>query len=161
MEEAFQAILDSLPPKAARSKLEPYAELIRELRKRGRSYRDIASILAEHCGVTVGIHTVYNFVQVRSKTKSRTSPGERERAVGGSGVAAATSSPGPGEVAGPVEQRTTAARASAEKSFNPDEARRKIEALKQRSVTPEAARKVFEYNPEEPLRLLPHSQKSE
>ena len=76
MDEAFQAILDSLPPKAARSKLEPYAELIRELRKRGRSYREIASILGERCGVTVGIHTVYNFVQVRSKAKGKTSPGE-------------------------------------------------------------------------------------
>ena len=41
----LQAILDRLPPKPPRSKLEPYAELIQELRKRGRSYRDIAGIL--------------------------------------------------------------------------------------------------------------------
>ena len=66
MDETFQAILDSLPPKPARSKLEPYAELIHELRRRGRSYHEIAGILADRCGVPVGVHTVYNFVRVRT-----------------------------------------------------------------------------------------------
>jgi IS30 family transposase len=68
MNETFKAILDSLPPKQPRSKLEPYTELIQELRKRGRSYREIAGILADRCGVRVGIHTVYNFVRVRAAT---------------------------------------------------------------------------------------------
>jgi hypothetical protein len=62
----IQAILDRLPPKPPRSKLEPYAELIQELRKRGRSYRDIAGILAACCGVSAGAHTVYNFVRTRA-----------------------------------------------------------------------------------------------
>lgn len=134
MEETFQAILDSLPPKPARSKLEPYAELIRELRKRGRSYREIATILAERCGVTVGIHTVYNFVQVRSKAKGKTSTGERERAATSSNVPPA-SSPASSDVdirIQALKQRTTAAR------------------------TP-GAEKVFHYDENEPLRLLPHS----
>jgi IS30 family transposase len=127
MEEAFQAILDSLPPKPARSKLEPYAELIRELRKRGRSYREIASILAERCGVRVGIHTVYNFVQVRNKAKSKPSTGEREKvaAAAPSNSVAETSSPVPGDVDARIQalkQRTTAARApGAEKVFHYDE----------------------------------------
>lgn len=124
MDEAFQAILDSLPPKPARSKLEPYAELIRELRKRGRSYREIASILAERCGVTVGIHTVYNFVQVRGKAKGKTSTGERERTATSSNAPAANS-PARGDVDARIQalkQRTTAARApGAEKVFHYDE----------------------------------------
>jgi hypothetical protein len=62
----IQAILDRLPPKPPRSKLEPYAELIQELRKRGRSYRDIAGILTGCCGVSTGAHTVYNFVRTRT-----------------------------------------------------------------------------------------------
>jgi hypothetical protein len=62
----IQAILDRLPPKPPRSKLEPYAELIQELRKRGRSYRDIAGILTACCGVSAGAHTVYNFVRTRT-----------------------------------------------------------------------------------------------
>jgi IS30 family transposase len=66
MDEKFEAILDSLPPKPPRSKLEPYAELIRELRKRSRSYRDIASILKDRCDLSVGVHTLYAFVRTRS-----------------------------------------------------------------------------------------------
>ena len=34
----FQDILDSLPEKPARSRLEPYRELIEELRRRGRTF---------------------------------------------------------------------------------------------------------------------------
>jgi len=65
MDAKFQAILDGLPPKPPRSKLDPYAELIRELRKRERSYREIAALLKERCGLNVGIHTLYSFVRNR------------------------------------------------------------------------------------------------
>jgi hypothetical protein len=34
----FEAILNSLPAKEPRSRLEPYSELITEMRKRGHSY---------------------------------------------------------------------------------------------------------------------------
>jgi len=63
---------DRLPPKPPRSKLEPYAELIQELRRRGRSYREIAGILTDCCGVSAGAHTVYNFV--RTRTSKGTEP---------------------------------------------------------------------------------------
>src|SRR6516162_4929908 len=46
MDRKFEDILDTLPEKPPRSRLEPYRELIGELRKRGRTYRDIAGILA-------------------------------------------------------------------------------------------------------------------
>jgi hypothetical protein len=71
MEDSLQTILDSLPPKPSRSKLEPHREFIRELRRRGRSYQEIAQILRDHCGVTVAVHSVYNFVRVREKTEKR------------------------------------------------------------------------------------------
>jgi hypothetical protein len=74
MDEKFQAILDSLPPKPSRSRLEPYAELIHELRRRNRSYREITAILVDRCGVRVGVHTLYNFVRVRTPaSKKKTS----------------------------------------------------------------------------------------
>src|SRR5579875_530704 len=122
MDEAFHAILDSLPPKPARSKLEPYAELIRELRKRGRSYREIAVILTERCGVSVGTHTVYNFVQVRSRSKSKAVASEREKpASSAAAPKAASSTSKPDEVAERIrmlKQRPPAARAPvAEKEF--------------------------------------------
>src|SRR4051794_17689749 len=72
MDATFQAILDTLPPKPARSRLEPYAELIHELRRRGRSYREITAILADRCDVRVGVHTLYNFVRVRTKPPKKT-----------------------------------------------------------------------------------------
>lgn len=71
--DGLQAILDRLPPKPPRSKLEPYTELIHELRQRGRSYRDIAGILTACCGVNAGTHTVYNFV--RTHTADWNEPG--------------------------------------------------------------------------------------
>jgi hypothetical protein len=74
MDEKFQAILDTLPPKAPRSRLEPYAELIHELRRRGRSYREITAILADRCGIRVGVHTLYNFVRVRTAASKKTKP---------------------------------------------------------------------------------------
>src|SRR5262249_44479393 len=67
MDDAFHAILDSLPPKRRQSKLEPYAALIRELRNRRLSYREITTILRERCGVRVGLHTVYHFVRGRAR----------------------------------------------------------------------------------------------
>ena len=42
MEPTNQIILESLPPKSPRSKLEPHRELIRELRRKGRTYREVA-----------------------------------------------------------------------------------------------------------------------
>ena len=68
----MQAILDRLPPKPPRSKLEPHAELIQELRRRGRSYREISGILTDCCGVSAGAHTVYNFG--RTRTSKGTEP---------------------------------------------------------------------------------------
>jgi len=53
MDAKFKEILDGLPSKRPRSRLEPYGELIRELRRRGRTYRDIADILGEKCQVQV------------------------------------------------------------------------------------------------------------
>jgi hypothetical protein len=51
MDAKFREILDALPNKPPRSRLEPYRELIEELRRRGRTYVDIAGILAEKCQV--------------------------------------------------------------------------------------------------------------
>ena len=71
MDERFQAILDSLPPKPPRSRLEPYWELIREMRRRGRTYREIAQVLSDKCQVVVATSTIHDFVQVRSRNRLR------------------------------------------------------------------------------------------
>ena len=65
----FEAILNSLPAKEPRSRLEPYSELITEMRKRGHSYREITQVLKKACGLKVGTSTVNDFVLARSKSK--------------------------------------------------------------------------------------------
>jgi hypothetical protein len=76
MESGLQAILDSLPPRR-RSKLEPYAALIRALRSRGRSYREIVTILRDRCGLRVAMHTVYHFVRARAQKNDARHPPRR------------------------------------------------------------------------------------
>ena len=44
------AELANLPPKPPRSKLEPHRELIRELRRKGRTYREVALLFEERLG---------------------------------------------------------------------------------------------------------------
>jgi hypothetical protein len=78
MENALQAILDSVPPRRRRSKLEPYAALIRGLRARGRSYREIVTILRERCGLHVAMHTVYHFVRARGAKHGARHPPRRQ-----------------------------------------------------------------------------------
>lgn len=134
MDETLQAILDSLPPKPTRSKLEPYAELIHELRRRGRSYRDIAGILADRCGVRVGVHTVYNFVRVRTAAVKKTT--NAAKATGAGAVQTSKSAP-----------------PAAVKGDGDSEVWQRIQALKSRSTSTRAqsAEKVFHYDENMPL----------
>lgn len=71
MEPAHQSILESLPEKSHRSKLEPHRELIRELRRRGRTYREVARIFRERLGLSVAPSTLHSFVKVRAKHRKR------------------------------------------------------------------------------------------
>ena len=73
MDAKFEAILNSLPTKEPRSRLEPYGELITEMRKRGRTYREIAQVLKKACGLKIGASTVNDFVLARSKSKAKQS----------------------------------------------------------------------------------------
>lgn len=72
MEPALYTILESLPEKSYRSKLEPHRELIRELRRKGRTYRDIARIFRELLSLSVTPSTIHSFVKVRAKHRKRT-----------------------------------------------------------------------------------------
>ena len=130
MDANLKNILDELPDKPPRSRLEPYREFIEELRSRGRTYRDIADILAEKCALQVTASGVHDFVRTRTRAK-----------VAGRGT---KSNPLP--VSNPVAAETSPASASSE------EVQRKTAALKARN-TGEPGPPVFEYDPDRPLRL--------
>ena len=61
------SLLDSIPQKPPRSKLETHRELIRQLRRKGCTYRDIVRILRERVGLDVAVSTIHSFVKVRAK----------------------------------------------------------------------------------------------
>ena len=69
MESKLQDILNSVTVKPGRSRLEPYGELLDELRRRGLTYRDIAAILAEKCEFHVSKSAINDFVRAQSRRK--------------------------------------------------------------------------------------------
>jgi hypothetical protein len=66
VEDKFQDILSKVIKKLGRSRLEPYGDLIDELRSRGLTYRDIADILTDEFQFQVPKSTVNDFVRERS-----------------------------------------------------------------------------------------------
>jgi hypothetical protein len=67
MDKPLSEILNAIPPKPPRSKLEPHYELIRELRRRSKTYREIAKILEDNVGLRVDHSTIYDFVRTRAR----------------------------------------------------------------------------------------------
>jgi hypothetical protein len=64
--------IDNLPDKPPRSKLDPHRELIRELRRKGRTYREVAQLFRDRLGLYVAPSTLHSFVKVRAKHRKRT-----------------------------------------------------------------------------------------
>ena len=65
------AAFSDLPSKPPRSKLEPHRDLIRELRRKGQTYRDVARLFQERLGLYVAPSTLHSFVKVRAKHRKR------------------------------------------------------------------------------------------
>jgi hypothetical protein len=139
--DSFETILNSLPEKPARSRLDPYGDLISELLNRRYTYRDVARILLEKCGVHISISTIHYFVRTRSQSKQKLSKLRRPS----------------------LEQKTVAStirseekealRSGKKTSVNDDEVYQRIAALKQRPTSPPLSSKQFRYDPDEPLHL--------
>ena len=140
----FQHILDSLPEKPPRSRLEPYCGLIDKLRRRGRTYRDIVGTLAEKCGLHVSVSTLHDFVHAQSRQKSKRT--EREAA----DLNKVNRVPA-------IRRMNTLS----QESPTSDEVQERILALKRRSVAVQPTPKLFRYDPDEPLRLSPKPGKSD
>jgi hypothetical protein len=64
MDDRFRAILECLPKKRRRSRLEPWTELIVQLRRRGYTYREMTRILEEYGDLNVASTTVARIVAV-------------------------------------------------------------------------------------------------
>jgi len=62
-------ILPSSRGKPFQSKLEPVIEIIRDLRRHRKSYRQIAQILRYKHGIVADRSTIWSYVKVRSKPR--------------------------------------------------------------------------------------------
>ena len=143
MDAKFEAVLNSLPSKGPRSRLEPYSELITEMRKRGHSYREIAQVLAKTCDLQVGTSTVNDFVLSRKRSKSRPSvAANAARTVSKKRAGVASKKLRSDD----VEQRGTPSKGQ-------EGILRKFQELKNRKAKMPAKKPLFAYNPDEPLRL--------
>jgi len=150
-DDKIRDIVASLPEKPSRSRLEPYRQLIAELRRLGRTYREIAHILGEKCQLQVSAVAVHNFVRLHLRRKRN--PAKRE---------APRSFERP-QIRTPVVTEREANANIRKRSENPAvpdvEVRRRIEELKRRPVEVQEPPVLFHYNPDEPWHLRPKSEK--
>lgn len=72
MDLTLVSLLETIPQKPPRSKLETHRELIRQLRRKGCTYRDIVHILRERVGLDVAVSTIHSFVKIRAKHRKQT-----------------------------------------------------------------------------------------
>ena len=137
MDDKVNEILERLPAKPPRSRLDPHATLIEEMRRRGRTFAEIARVLAEEYQLSTSPSNIHHFIKLRprkAKLPRQTSAS--------SGVSSTVASP-----------EVTTGSAVLQPTSSTDVARR-IAALKQRKPAPSPVSEGFDYDPNEPLRLI-------
>ena len=131
MDDKIRAVLDQMPEKT-RSKLEPHADIIRELRRKGRTYEDIANFFAERFGLQVAPSTIHAFVRVRARRHRRLRI----------------------ELPPPTLTGTVSNGSDRGSNEDIDEIRKKIEVLKRRPPIEQVTERRFEYDEDKPLQLI-------
>ena len=137
MDDLICRILSRVSKQPPRSSLDPWRELIQELRRRGSTYRDIAEILLNHCQLRVAPSTVFRFVRTRSKAARKVRSETRQL----TGLRQIT-----GRAVPSFPERIR-------NESKSEEVQQRILALKSKPAPKEQTSQVFNYNPDEPLRL--------
>ena len=125
MDPTLLSLLETIPQKPPRSKLETHRELIRQLRRKGCTYRDIVRILHERVGIEVAVSTIHSFVKVRAKHRKQV---QYELP--------------------PIESE------SKPTSLNSGDVALRIAALKAKPIEQKAKPKHFHFEESEPLKLI-------
>jgi hypothetical protein len=136
-DKTIKEIIQSLPPKPARSKLEPYAKLILELHRCGRSFREIVRVLSESCDFKTSHSTVNDFVRARLK---KTQKPQKKQDI--AELAQSNRSGLMPRVKPEIKSHVTK-----------EEIRRRISDLKKQRPKNETPSHLFEYDPDQPLQL--------
>jgi hypothetical protein len=125
MDPTLLSLLDLIPQKPPRSKLETHRELIRQLRRKGCTYRDIVRILHERVGLEVAVSTIHSFVKVRAKHRKQV---QYELP--------------------PLESESKSV------PLNADDVASRIAALRAKPIEQKAKPKHFHFEESEPLKLM-------
>jgi hypothetical protein len=136
MEDKFQNVLNSVSAKSGRSRLEPYGELVDELRHKGLTCRDIAAVLAQKCQLQTSKSAVNNFVRAQARRR-RNASRQVSRLAG---------------MPPPVVPKPATLHSGHGRSD--DEVRQRIAALKARKPATSSPDNGFYFDPTEPLRLI-------
>jgi hypothetical protein len=125
MDQTLLSLLETIPQKSPRSKLETHRELIRQLRRKGCTYRDIVRILHERVGIEVAVSTIHSFVKVRAKHRKQV---QYELP--------------------PLESESKST------SLSTDDIASRIAALRAKPIQQKSKPKYFHFEESEPLRLV-------
>ena len=132
MEPDVYKLLEEIPDKPPRSKLEAHADVIGILRRKRYTYREVALFFQERLAITVAPSTIHDFVRVRRRR------GKRSVVLSGEQPAKETTS-----VSRPPATNISATQAEVQK---------RIAALKRRAPAEEPQPR-FTYEENEPLQL--------
>ena len=132
MDPNISKLLDEIPEKPPRSKLDLHADVIAALRQKRRTYREIAEFLRDHLSITVAPSTIHDFVRLRRRRGKRNAVSNSDPHIGK-----------PGD---------DAARPVTNLSAPDDNGQRKIAALKRRTPA-DPPQPLFTYDETEPLNL--------
>nr|AGS53114.1 hypothetical protein [uncultured bacterium contig00036] len=143
MDKKSKAILAGFTGRKSHSKLAPHGELIFKLYERGCTVREIVHILFENFGLTASPSTVFRFISrleqlEKEESKPRKTKPRKET---------------------PVPVMPFTPQRPAPVASSPDEIRRRIAELKQRPAQAAPEKKLFEYDPDQPLHLIYEDEK--
>jgi IS30 family transposase len=138
MDEKLRQLIDTMPERPPRSKLEPHAEVIRELRRKRRTYQEIAAFFREHLQLAVAPSTIYEFVKTRAR-QARKPVSDAEQWVSSGNQASEKPAASAAGIGG--------------------DARERIRALRHQPVPAKKERPRFAFDPEQPLTLKPQELK--
>ena len=136
MEDRYHDVLSSVDAKQGRSRVEPYGELLDELRRQGFTCRDITALLAEKCQLKTSKSAVNRLVRALARRR-RNAVRQISRRVAipppmVAKKAGLHSGPGPSE----------------------NEVQQRIAAMKARKPATMSSDNDFYFDPTEPLRLI-------
>jgi len=131
MDDDIRTALDQMPEKN-RSKLEPHEDVIRELRRKGRTYEEIAKFCSERFDLKVAPSTIHAFVRVRARRHQRLRI----------------------ELPDPNLLGTVSMGSDRPTTEGVSEVKKKTEAFKRRPLIEQARKPQFEYDEDQPLQLV-------